>query len=51
MSKGKPEKARPGRKPETLKIEGDWTDAVASGIGVGRETHCQNWQTNGPRLT
>jgi hypothetical protein len=28
MPAKKPSKKRPGKKPETLKIEGDWKDAV-----------------------
>lgn len=29
-------KKKPGRKPETLKIEGDWKDAVAHALMRGR---------------
>jgi len=36
MSKDKRAKARPGRKPEVLKIEGDWEGAVAQAMKRGK---------------
>jgi hypothetical protein len=36
MAKKKPTTKKRGPKPETLKIEGDWTVAIKKAIGRGR---------------
>lgn len=36
MAKKKPEAKKRGRKPELLKLEGDWKDAVKSALKRGK---------------
>jgi hypothetical protein len=36
MSKQKPDKQKSGPKPETVKIDGDWEDSVATALQIKR---------------
>ncbi len=34
--KKEPSKGKPGRKPETLKVEGEWADAIRQALKRGK---------------